>query len=225
MQKTVSSIVFEHVISCRSCNKALLVTDPRPHRTTADEDLVGLAIKHHMKSPDNASGISPSCLALLVETESLDPPRPQADTEASSVSRQVICMEDCAIAKSRRQISQDWGLRWINFEQHFGTIAAWSGGKVGDCWCECHRTGDTGAVDGGTGSEAGECTSADSVLGLVGEQSVSSSTKWRVWETRSTMHLVWKRPIGDDEQPVDAEIPRFDQFILSWREQCQREGE
>ncbi|KAI7785635.1 hypothetical protein LA080_006655 [Diaporthe eres] len=152
--------IFEHLLSCRSCNSAVLIEDPSATRSTAATatgELVGLVIRHG--TTESAGSISGLKVFHFAAT---DPP-PQWDTQIpSTVSRQVIYMEHCATPASRRQISRDWGLKWLDFEQHFETVAAWSGSKVvGECPCKCHNQGDGGD----------ECVSIDTTLALVGQQS------------------------------------------------------
>ncbi|KAG6362707.1 hypothetical protein INS49_007800 [Diaporthe citri] len=152
--------IFEQLVSCRDCNKAVLVEDPSVIRSTAATvagDLVGLVIRHGTtESAGSVSGLK------IFPFAAADPPPQWGAQGSSTVSRQVIFMEDCATPAARRQISKDWGLKWLDFEQHFETIAAWSSSKVvGECPCKCHHW------DGG----GDECTSVDTTLALVGQQS------------------------------------------------------
>lgn len=204
--------IFEHLLSCRSCNSAVLVEDPSATRSTAataTRDLVGLVIRHGTtESAGSISGLKVFPFAAA------DPP-PQCHTQNSStVSRQVIYMEDCATPASRRQISQDWGLKWLDFEQHFETVAAWSSSKVvGECPCKCHH-GDGGAD---------ECLSIDTTLALVGQQ----SDRYKKPKDLNTEHGTYHPadlPSDLRGRAQSEEIPQVDLYILSWREQCRRDS-
>ena len=215
--------VFEHLVSCHSCNKAVLVEDPSATRSTLTVagDLVGLVIRHGTReSPDSVSSLAPFPFTAIANPD-LPPQWGTREPCASSVCRQVICMEHCGTPESRRQISRKWGLRWLNFEQHFETIAAWSGRKLGECPCECHRW-DHGAVDNGVGSEGDECTSIDTTLALVGQQ------RGRYLKEPSHPRIGHEvdQPNGSPSEGRkrvrSEEISQTDQYILSWREQCRR---
>lgn len=167
---------------------------------------MGLVIRHGtIESAGSVSGLKVFPFAAA------DPP-PQWDTQNSStVSRQVIHMEDCATPACRRQISRDWGLKWLDFEQHFETIAAWSGSKVvGECPCKCHHG------DGGD-----ECISIDTTLALVGQQ----SGRYKKPKGPNTEHGTYDPTDLPSElrgQVQSGEIPQNDLYVLSWREQCRR---
>lgn len=139
---------------------------------------------------------------------------PHWGTEESSTVRHVIYMEDCTTPASRRQISQEWGLRWLNFEQHFETIAAFSkSSQVGECPCKCHLD-----------SSADECVSVDTTLALVGQQSGRYVKDPKGPETESGSHLPADMPSELRERARSEEILPTDVFILNWREQCRRES-
>lgn len=204
--------VFEHLLSCGSCNSAILIEDPSASRSTftTDGSFVGLVIRH--ETGEVLGSVSWLDLFPLTANHPLSK-SPHGDTEQQSVSRQFIRMEDCATPESRREISKDWGLRWVSFEQHFETIAAWSGRNLGECPCECHKwhTQDAGCVDGETASEGDDCTSINTTLPLVaGQESDRCPVK----------------PGGQEagrERARSEEISHTDLWILSWREQCCRE--
>lgn len=123
-------------------------------------------------------------------------------------------MEDCATPASRRQISRDWGLKWLDFEQHFETVAAWSGSKaVGECPCKCHNQGDGGD----------ECMSIDTTLALVGQQSDRYKKPKDPETERGTYHPA-DLPSELRGRAQSEEIPQADLYILSWREQCRRDS-
>lgn len=149
---------------------------------------------------------------------------PQENTEQQSIYRQVICMEDSAIPESRRQIAKEWGLRWVSFEQHFETIAAWSGKRLGECPCECHKrhSKDSGYADGAA-SERDECNSVNTTLAVVGQECDRYQCKPGGRETG----LDDDRPAGwpneGRERARSEEISHNDLWVLSWREQCWRE--
>lgn len=217
------SIVFEHLLSCGSCNKALLVADLRSSRTMMDKDIVGLTVRHGFKWSSGSLGNNYSQLAVVVDDELPEAP-PEAEAE-STTSRQVLYIEDCATPKSRRKFSQDWGLRWLTFEQHFETIASWSGSSVGKCWCDCHHAEVAGVTDGGPGSAVDACSSADSTLGLIGLQRGSSSTEIRGRELGRGINNPSGRLSERGGRTRGADVSLIEQNILSWREQCQREGQ
>lgn len=214
-------IVFEHLVKCHSCNRAVLVEDPSATRSTLTVagDLVGLVIRHGTReSPDSVSSLEPFPFTAAGHPN----PKPRWSTEEpGGVSRQVICMEHCGTPASRRQVAREWGLRWLNFEQHFETIAAWSGRKPGECPCECHGWGHR-AVDNVNGSDLDECVSIDTTLALVGQQSDRHPKQPRGGGNGHGVDHPNGWPSEGRERARSEGISQIDQFILSWREQCRR---
>lgn len=206
--------IFEHLLSCRNCNSAVLVEDPSATRSTAATvtgDLVGLVIRHGTtESAGSVSGLKVFPFAAA------DPAQQWGAQDSSTTSRQVIYMEDCATPACRRQISQAWGLKWLDFEQHFETIAAWSSSKVvGECPCKCHHW------DGG--ADNSECISIDTTLALVGQQ----SDRYKKPKGPETEHATYDPADLPSElrgRAQSEQIPQIDLFILSWREQCRRDS-
>lgn len=204
--------IFEHLISCRSCNSAVLVEDPSATRSSVAAvpvagDLVGLVIRHGTR--DNPRTLS----WLHVFPFGAADTQAQWGTEESSlVSRQIIYMEDCQTPESRRQISREWGLKWLDFEQHFETIAAWSGGKVGECPCKCHHWDNS----------VEERLSIDTTLAVVGQESGRSHKEPIGPETERGTHCPTDGPNELRVRAQSEEIPQTDLDILCWREQCQR---
>lgn len=216
--------VFEHLLSCRSCNSAVLIEDPFASRSTitAAGTFVGLVIRHEIR--DHLGSVSWLELFPFTANHPLSK-SPQGSTEQQSISRQFICMEDSATPESRRQIAKEWGLRWVSFEQHFETIAAWSGRTLGECPCECHKwhTKELGCADGETVSEGDECTSINTTLAVVGQESDRCSAKPGGRETGYDDGRPTGWPIDGRDRARSEEISHTDQWVLSWREQCWRE--
>jgi hypothetical protein len=161
--------VFEHLISCGSCDSPILIDDPSSAsrasklRVTAaadpQDDRVGLVIRHEAREEQQqqALGGGPSSLDIFPFSEDhplnkSPPPSPphhdddddggdgqQQQQQQQSICREVIRMEDCATPESRRGVSQDWGLSWASVEQHFAAVAAMVGRKSGECPCACHH--------------------------------------------------------------------------------------
>lgn len=202
--------IFEHLLSCRNCNSPILVIeDPSASRSTVATvagSRVGLVIRHGTR--ESAGSVSSLQFFPFKAAE----PLPHWGTEESSTSRHVIYMEDCTTPAYRRQISQEWGLRWLNFEQHFETIAAFSQSQeVGECPCKCHLD-----------SSADECVSIDTTLALVGQQSGRPFEGSKGPETEHSTHHPTDLPSELRGRARSEEIPPIDVFILSWREQCRR---
>lgn len=203
--------IFELLLSCRSCNSAVLVEDPAANRSkvaaAAACGRMGLVIRHGTTESNG----SVSSLEFF-PFEAADLP-PQLSTEdPSTVSRQVIYVEDCANPESRRQISREWGLRRLSFEQHLEDIAAWSGSKLGECPCRCHHR-DSGAD---------ECISIDTTLALVGQQSDRYAAEGGGQKAGGGVDHRPGWPSEGRERAQSEEIPQTDLYILSWREQCRR---
>lgn len=205
----MNPIIFENLLSCRNCNNAVLVEDPSASRSTVAAEthkLVGLVIRHGTKESHGVSSLH------FFPFESADLPPQWAAEQSSIISRQVIDMEDCAALESRRNICREWGLRWVDFEQHFETIAGWSGSELGQCPCQCHRW-DSGAE---------ECISIDTTVALVAQQSDRCLKEPKGPETEYGVH----RPPGVSSElrgrTRSEEISQTDLYILDWREQCRR---
>lgn len=182
---------------------------------------MGLVIRHQIK--DHLESVSWLELFPFAADHPLSK-SPQESTEQQNISRQFICMEDSATPQSRRQIAKEWGLCWVSFEQYFETIAVWSGKRLGECPCECHKwhTKDSGCADGAA-SEGDECSSINTTLAVVGQET-----------DRCPVKPVGRGDRHDDDRPAgwpnegrersrSEEISHNDQWVLSWREQCWRE--
>lgn len=202
---------FDHLLSCRNCNSPVLVignsSASRSTMATTAGNRVGLVIRHG--TSENAGSVSS---LQFFPFEAAEPPPQWGTTESSTVSRHVIYMEDCITPESRRQISQAWGLRWLNFEQHFETIAALSESPVGECPCKCHHL-DT---------SADECVSVDTTLALVGQQSGRHAKDFKDPETEHDTHPPADMPSELRGRAQSEETLPVDLFILAWREQCRR---
>lgn len=212
-QIKMAHTVFEHLLSCRNCNNpVLIIENPSVSRSTMPNvagSRVGLVIRHGTR--ESAGSVSSLQFFPFEAAE----PLPHWATEESSTSRHVIYMEDCTTPASRRQISQTWGLRWLNFEQHFETIAAFSQSQVvGECPCKCHHLDDS----------TDECVSVDTTLALVGQQSGRYVKDSKGPETESGSHLPADMPSELRGRAQSEEILPTDVFILNWREQCRRES-
>lgn len=205
--------IFEHLLSCRNCNNPVLVIEgPSDSRSTVAAmagGRVGLVIRHGTRQ--SAGSVSSLQFFPFKAAE----PLPHWGTdESSAVSRHVMYMEDCTTPASRRQISQQWGLRWLNFEQHFETIAAFSkSSQVGECPCKCHLD-----------SSADECVSVDTTFALVAQQSGRHAKDFKDSETEHGPHLPADMPSELRGRAQSEEILATDVFILNWREQCRRES-
>lgn len=213
-QIEMTHTIFEHLLSCRNCNSPVLViedpSDSRSIVTSMAVSRVGLVIRHGTR--ESAGSVSSLQFFSFEAAE----PLPHWGTEESgTISRHVIYMEDCITPASRRQISQQWGLRWLNFEQHFETIAAFSkSSHVGECPCKCHHLDDS----------TDECVSVDTTLALVGQQSGRYVKDSKGPETESGSHLPADMPSELRGRAQSEEILPTDVLILNWREQCRRES-
>jgi hypothetical protein len=219
--------VFEHLLSCRSCNSAVLIEDPSASRSTstADGGLVGLVIRHETR--EVLGSFSSLDIFPFASNHPLSN-SPHGDAEQQSISRQSIWVEDCATLESRREISKDWGLSWVSFEKHFETIAEWSGRKLGECPCKCHKwhTQDGVCEDGETASEGDDCTSINTTLPLVaGQESERCPVKPGGREAGRDDDRPNGWPDEGRERARSEELlgSNTDLRILSWREQCFRE--
>lgn len=200
---------FDVVLSCRNCNNAVLVEDPCASPSTVAamvHKLVRLVIRHGIKERNGVSSLH------LFHFDAAHPPPQWGLEESSTVFRQVICMEDCVAVESRLQIAHEWGLRWVDFEQHFETIAGWSGSKLGECPCRCH--------DWESGAD--ECVSIDTTLALVAQQSDRCLKGSKFPETEHGTHHPADVPSEVRERARSEEILKTDLYILSWLKQCRR---
>lgn len=204
--------IFDHLLSCRDCDSPILVvgdlTASCSTKATGAGNRVGLVIRHGTRE----SAASTSSLQFF-PFEAAEPLPQWGTEESSTIFRHVIYMEECTAPESRRQISQKWGLRWLNFEQHFETIAAFSMSKVGECLCKCHQL-DNSADD----------VSVDTTLALVGQQSGRHVKDFKDPETKHGSPLPADIPSELRGRAQSEEILPTDVFILTWREQCRRES-
>lgn len=151
--------------------------------------------------------------------------------EPENISRQSICMESCATPEGRRDISKEWGLHWWGFEQHFETIAAWTGSGLGVCPCECHKQPveapkckDASCADGEAAFEGDDCVSVMTTAPLIGgQESGRSPVKPRARITRRGDDFPPGWPEDGRDRARSEEIRHTELFILAWRERCIRE--
>ncbi|POS81344.1 hypothetical protein DHEL01_v200274 [Diaporthe helianthi] len=231
-------MVFEQLLSCSGCNSAVLIKDPSTsHSMVKEPDLVGIAIYHEPREVcTSTSWLDVFPFAANHEPSYSSPNSRHGGAEQEGISRQFVCMEKCATPEARREISREWGLQWWGFEQHFETIATWTGSHLGQCPCQCHSTKrqvedprpgrkDAACVHDEAPFEGDDCASVTTTTALVGgQESGRRPVKPRVRSTRR----------GDDEFPPgwpedgrerarSEEIRHTELFILEWRERCRRE--
>lgn len=223
--------VFEQLLSCSGCNSAVLINDPSASHSTAEQDCsVGIVIRHQAR--EVLGGVSWLDIFPFTAKHPLSS-SPHADAEPENICREFICMEDCATPEGRREISREWGLQWWGFEQHFETIAAWTGGRLGDCPCECHhhkrhaedpKCEDAGCVDGESAFEGDDCGSVITTAPLVGgQESGRCPVKPRVQFARHVDEFPPGWPEDGRDRSRSEEVRHTDLFILQWREHCIRE--
>ncbi|KAG8157174.1 hypothetical protein KVR01_012882 [Diaporthe batatas] len=226
--------VYEQLLNCSGCNDAVLIKDPSAsYSMVAHTGPVGIVIRH--QSEETMAGVSWLDIFPFTAKHPLSNSPHVSGVEQQDISRHSICMENCTTPESRRDIAKAWGLHWWGFEQHFETIAAWTGSTLGVCPCECHshkrpveelepKHADAGCEGGGVSFEDDDCGSVITTAPLVcGQESGRCPRKPRARVPRRGGDFPPGWPEEGRDRARSEEVRYTDLFILEWRERCFRE--